>query len=269
MGIFLKNYQRKNWQQVIPFHLIWKEREIFVHFVPPLFSLKKGIPAVLVVDGEKRIPLSEAHAVLVTELLRCLSAMPGIKRQEEKDACLISAERLEDAVFLASVRSAKLLHDRPEQLGEQLVAICKMVYAVAAGEREPKETLDYLPYLPYYRAPYRAYLLLDEALSNGTWKRIMDRLAEAGVTKFIFGSADGSLTVRSDIEDLLHFEKTVVCTVADEQTPLSPLFDLLVDEKGNVLLQADASPVGNLLEVPFYDLWQSAKLLEERMRAAQ
>ena len=43
MGIFLKIYERKNWQQVIPFHLIWKEKEIFVHFVPPLFSLKKDV----------------------------------------------------------------------------------------------------------------------------------------------------------------------------------------------------------------------------------
>ncbi len=73
MGIFLKNYERKNWQQVIPLHLVWQEknqtdRDLFVHFVPPLFSFKKGIPAVLVVNGEKRIPLSESHAVLVTEL---------------------------------------------------------------------------------------------------------------------------------------------------------------------------------------------------------
>ena len=57
MGIFLKNYERKNWQQVIPLHLVWQEenqtdRDLFVLFVPPLFSFKKGIPAVLVVNGD-------------------------------------------------------------------------------------------------------------------------------------------------------------------------------------------------------------------------
>ena len=43
----------------------------------------------------------------------------------------------------------------------------------------------------------------------------------------------------------------------------------LVDEKGNVLRQKDANPVGNLLEQPFYEIWQGAELLEERMQAAQ
>lgn len=274
MGIFLKNYERKNWQEAIPLHLVWQEEkrtddDLFVHFVPPLFSLKKGIPAVLVVNGEKRIPLSESHAVLVTELLRGLFSMPGVKNRDEDGALLLGANQLEDAVFLAAVRSSKLLHNKPEALGEQLVTICKAVKAVADGEKEPKETLDYLSYLPYYRAPYRAYLLLDESLSNGTWKRIMDRLVEAGVTKLLFGCAGEAEIPRKDVEDLLHFEKNTVCVMADRETQLSPLYDLLVDEKGNVLRQEDASPVGNLLEQPFYEIWQCADLLEERMRAAQ
>ncbi len=274
MGIFLKNYERKNWQEAIPLHLVWQEEkrtddDLFVHFVPPLFSLKKGIPAVLVVNGEKRIPLSESHAVLVTELLRGLFSMPGVKNRDEDGALLLGANQLEDAVFLAAVRSSKLLHNKPEALGEQLVTICKAVKAVADGEKEPKETLDYLSYLPYYRAPYRAYLLLDESLSNGTWKRIMDRLVEAGVTKLLFGCAGEAEIPRKDVEDLLHFEKNAVCVMADRETQLSPLYDLLVDEKGNVLRQEDASPVGNLLEQPFYEIWQCADLLEERMRAAQ
>lgn len=274
MGIFLKNYERKNWQEAIPLHLVWQEEkrtdaDLFVHFVPPLFSFKKGIPAVLVVNGEKRIPLSESHAVLVTELLRGLFSMPGVKKREEDGALLLGANQLEDAVFLAAVRSSKLLHNKPEALGEQLVTICKAVKAVADGEKEPKETLDYLSYLPYYRAPYRAYLLLDESLSNGTWKRIMDRLVEAGVTKLLFGCAGETEIPRKDVEDLLHFEKNTVCVMADRETQLSPLYDLLVDEKGNVLRQEDASPVGNLLEQPFYEIWQCADLLEERMRAAQ
>ena len=46
MGIFLKNYERKNWQQVLPLHLVWQEKnqtdkDLFVHFVPPLYSKKK------------------------------------------------------------------------------------------------------------------------------------------------------------------------------------------------------------------------------------
>lgn len=274
MGIFLKNYERKNWQEAIPLHLVWQEEkrtddDLFVHFVPPLFSLKKGIPAVLVVNGEKRIPLSESHAVLVTELLRGLFSMPGVKNRDEDGALLLGANQLEDAVFLAAVRSSKLLHNKPEALGEQLVTICKAVKAVADGEKEPKETLDYLSYLPYYRAPYRAYLLLDESLSNGSWKRIMDRLVEAGVTKLLFGCAGEAEIPRKDVEDLLHFEKNTVCVMADRETQLSPLYDLLVDEKGNVLRQEDASPVGNLLEQSFYEIWQCAELLEERMRAAQ
>lgn len=274
MGIFLKNYERKNWQEAIPLHLVWQEEnrtdaDLFVHFVPPLFSFKKGISAVLVVNGEKRIPLSESHAVLVTELLRGLFSMPGVKNREEDGALLLGANLLEDAVFLAAVRSSKLLHNKPEALGEQLVTICKAVKAVADGEKEPKETLDYLSYLPYYRAPYRAYLLLDESLSNGTWKRIMDRLVEAGVTKLLFGCAGEAEIPRKDVEDLLHFEKNTVCAMADRETQLSPLYDLLVDEKGNVLRQEDAGPVGNLLEQPFYEIWQCADLLEERMRAAQ
>ena len=126
-----------------------------------------------------------------------------------------------------------------------------------------------MAYLPYYRAPYRAYLLMDETLSNGTWKRIMDRLVEAGVTKLLFGCAGEEEVPRKDLEDLLHFEKDVVCVVADKETPVSPLFDCLVDEKGNVLRQKDANPVGNLLEQPFYEIWQGAELLEERMQAAQ
>lgn len=274
MGIFLKNYERKNWQQVIPLHLVWQEknqtdRDLFVHFVPPLFSFKKGIPAVLVVNGEKRIPLSESHAVLVTELLYSLLSMPGMKHQEEGGALLLSAGSLEDAIFLAAARSSRLLHTKQEALGEQLAAMCKTVKAVADGKREPKETLDYMTYLPYYRAPYRAYLLMDETLSNGTWKRIMDRLVEAGVTKLLFGCAGEEEVPRKDLEDLLHFEKDVVCVVADKETPVSPLFDCLVDEKGNVLRQKDANPVGNLLEQPFYEIWQGAELLEERMQAAQ
>lgn len=274
MGIFLKNYERKNWQQVIPLHLVWQEknqtdRDLFVHFVPPLFSFKKGIPAVLVVGGEKRIPLSESHAVLVTELLYSLLSMPGMKHREEDGALLLSAGQLEDAIFLAAARSSRLLHRKQEALGEQLAAMCKTVKAVADGEKEPKETLDYMAYLPYYRAPYRAYLLMDESLSNGTWKRIMDRLVEAGVTKLLLGCAGEEEVPRKDLEDLLHFEKDVVCVVAEKETPVSPLFDLLVDEKGNVLRQKDASPVGNLLEQPFYEIWQGAELLEERMQAVQ
>lgn len=274
MGIFLKNYERKNWQQVLPLHLVWQEKnqtdkDLFVHFVPPLYSLKKGIPAVLVVNGEKRIPLSEPHAVLVTELFRALPSIPGIKHREEEGAVFLCASQLEDAIFLASVRSSKLLHTKPETSGEQLTAMCRTVKAVADGEKEPKETLDYLSYLPYYRAPYRAYLLMDESLSNGTWKRIMDRLADAGVTKLLFGCAGEEEIPRKDVEDLLHFEKNVVCVTADRETPISPLYDLLVDERGNVLRQRDASPVGNLLEQPFYEIWQGAELLEERMQAAQ
>ena len=132
MGIFLKNYERKNWQQVLPLHLVWQEKnqtdkDLFVHFVPPLYSLKKGIPAVLVVDGEKRIPLSEPHAVLVTELFRALPSMPGIKHREEDGAVFLCASQLEDAIFLASVRSSKLLHTKPETSGEQLTAMCRTV----------------------------------------------------------------------------------------------------------------------------------------------
>lgn len=274
MGIFLKNYERRNWQQVIPIRVNWQvgaesTAELFVHLVPPLFSFKKGIPAVLVLDGENRIPLTEPHAVLATELLHSLLTMPGGKHREEDGALLLDAGQLEDAIFLASARSRRLLHAKQEMLGEQLAAMCRMVKAVADGERKPKETLDYMAYLPYYRAPYRAYLLMDEGLSNGTWKRIMDRLVEAGVTKLLFGCAGEGETPRRDLADLLHFEKAVVCTAADKETALSPLFDLLVDERGNVLRQKDANPVGNLLEQPFYEIWQGAELLEERMRAAQ
>jgi len=261
--LFWKNYEREKWQQVLGTSVVLEERCFFLHLVPPLFSLKKGIPAVLVVDGEKRIPLSEPHAILVTELLEVFNERTG--RKQEK---LLTVEELEQAVFLASSRAVRVLHKRQEQLGGQLVAIWKKVAAVARGEEEPEETLDYGAYLPYYRAPYRAVLLLDGKLANGSWKQIMDALVEAGVTWIVLSRDFERSPARPDLEDLLHFEKTVRVSVDESRDKggmvLSPLFDLIVDEEGFVLTLTDGKRVGNLLEEPFYAIWQRQPLWEER-----
>ena len=258
MELLCKYYERNNWQRVLGGRVCFPDHSFFLHLVPPLFSLQRNIPAVLVIDGQHRLALSKQHAIAVSELIFAL---------KELGMDSMTKEKLSQAAFLAAGRSSRILLGQREKTGRLLIKLWKRIEEIAAGQEQALNTINYESYMPFYRAPYRAILCLDETLSNGTWKRIMDRLVEAGVTRIVLREEKQEGFYRQDLEDLAHFEKTVVVTKELGLEPVSGLYDLVVDPNGNVLSQKSGGVVGTLPNTPFDEIWWDPVLVKERLES--
>lgn len=247
MGFRLKRYEKKHWQGVIGVKINPLEKgEFFLHLVPPLYSFRGHAPAVLFINGEKRVPISEENGVLLTEFLMVL---------QEQKLSLTRKEELERVAFLAAGRMKKILKKNTEELQNRIYTIVQQITKIAGGEKEPKETLDYAMYRPFMRAPYRAVLQLDKTLSNGQWKQVMDRLVEAGVVKLVLTGVSKE-TERTDLLDLLYFETTVSVEQAKGEMELMTPFDVLINPKGQMISFDTGESIGSVLEYPVWQLWQ-------------
>lgn len=258
MELLCKHYERTKWQGVLGGRICYPEHSFFLHLVPPLFSLHRNIPAVLVIDGEHRLALSKRHAIAMSELIFALQEL-GMEN--------MTREKISQAVFIAAGRSSRILLKPREQIGSLLMKIWKKVEAIAQGKEEAENLIDYESYMPFFRAPYRAILCLDETLSNGTWKRIMDRLVEAGVTRLVLRVDEQEGFSRKDLEDLLRFEKTVVVTKEIGTDPVNGLFDIVIAPNGCVLSQDSGEMVGKLPDTPFGEIWGDPVLVQERFES--
>lgn len=212
-----------------------------IHLIPPKWRPFGKSPYAMVLNGFYILPLGYSWAVLLSNFIREVNRYEG-RPMTERDM---------DSVMEAAEAATRKSYRVPEQqLHEDLQEMLTMLFAVARGE-EPDcgiEPLSLREYASHMTAPHRMDLMVsamtgtdgrwncnlrcrhcyaagqkmaeEKELGTEQWKKIIDRLREAGVPQITF--TGGEPTLRSDLVELVEYARWFVTRLNTNGILLTP-----------------------------------------------
>ena len=199
-----------------------------IHLIPPKIR-KIGYPFVCILNGQNILPVNTTYGVIIAKLIENINAYYQ-SDLKDNDFDIIAKNTLNDI--------SKLYKKAPESLiKEDIKDILDVLVKVARNEK-PDLEIGYMSiqeYAKYLNAPLRMDLMVssmqkdnhyncnhhcmfcyagDQSLATvdeidtDSWKKIIDKLKEAGVSQLTF--TGGEATFRDDLVSLVDYAKFFV-----------------------------------------------------------
>ena len=218
-----KLYEKKNWKSAVHTTLNPGGPDVMrIHLIPPKFVLRETLPSVVILNGQEILPISEAWAILLTELIREIN---------QYENCEIDEEKLLDILKRTFAGMRKVYPEADDAVLRQDLSTMIDTFEDVVQGKVPQHaigTLSLGEYASYMRAPHRMDLMVSAMEKDGTWhcnqkclhcyaagqklsgekelstqewKIIIHALREAGITQLTF--TGGEPTLREDLCELI------------------------------------------------------------------
>ena len=200
-----------------------------IHLIPPKREENTLNPSVAIINGTDIVPVNFAWAVMLAEMIREINVYDG-KEISESDIQSILVRTTENVKKIMPFLSRK-------RIAEDVTTIYTTIRQIAF--REPVTTdVNYMSigeYAEYMKAPHRMDVMVsamtkegkwhcnqkcvhcyaagqelseEEELSTEEWKKILDKIHEAGIPQVTF--TGGEPTMRDDLIELIKYSRWFV-----------------------------------------------------------
>ena len=241
------------WKRELAKYRAWKEGVVHttlnpegpgtvrIHLIPPKWRLFDNSPYVMILNGYYILPLGYSWSMLLKNFIREVNRYEGRPMTEQDMCCVMeAAEKSTRAAFRVP---QKLLHDDLQEMLSMLSDVARG--KEPAGEIEPMSLREYAPHMT---APHRMDLMVSgmvkadgswncnlkcrncyaagqpkaeaNELDTEGWKKIIDKLREAGVPQLTF--TGGEPTLRKDLVELVDYARWFVTRLNTNGILLSP-----------------------------------------------